>query len=398
MGVTVSLDRVVAAIILMLAVWRFICRELYFPALTKVGWYMLLFALICTVSSFVDGAGSRVLDRLFDFNYTPFVLFILAKSIPHSRKKLEFLSCVFLAVGAYLAINGLFERFGPHALVWPKYILDPSVGIQFERTRGSFVSSEALGQALAVTFLFYALYVTRLKGIKLCWAYLMILVTSVVVYTTNQRAAWISYALCLVVLAITKTEMKRVSRVIVGVALLGFLSGVGSHFSFWETTMFSRRQNTVDYRKVNTVTSIAMGMANPIFGVGFGNYRSVWPKYFRYIEGSDVRELDDGNHNTFLGLFAETGIIGITTYLIMFYYMFWVGLRVYRTGERFEREFALVFLLVMMVFIFGGNFSDYRSERFLNSTLFLLFGTLAAIETRVQAPHTSRLGNPAAGA
>jgi O-antigen ligase len=174
--------------------------------------------------------------------------------------------------------------------------------------------------------------------------------------------------------------MKRFARVIVGVALLGFLSGVGSHFSFWETTMFSRRQNTVEYRKVNLLTSLAMIKANPIFGIGFGNYRSMWPQYFQPVEGIDLRELDDGNHNTFLGLFAETGLVGFLSYLIIFYYMLRVGLQVYRKGEQFEREFALVFLLVMIVFIFGGNFSDYRSERFLNATLFLLFGTVAGIK------------------
>jgi O-antigen ligase len=382
-GVTVSPDRLVSMIILMLAVWRFTRGELHFPTLGKGGWYMLLFAFICTASSFLMGTGSDVLYRLFDFNYNPFMIFILAKSIPHSHKKLEFLSCAFVAVGAYLAINGIFERFGPHVLLWPKYILDPSVGIQFGRTRGSFASSEALGQALAVCFLFYALYRTRAQGIKRFWTFLMILVISVVVYATNQRAAWISFGLCLGLLAITKTEMQRVSRVFFGVAVVAFLSGVGTHFSFWEdATLFSRRQNTVSYRKVNNRTTLEMGKANPIFGIGFGNFRSAWPQYFR-PEGSDVRDLDDGNHNTFLGLFAETGLVGLILYLMIFYYMFRVGLRVYRKGEGLEREFSLVFLLAVLVYMFGGNFSDYRSGQFFNTSLFLLFGTVAGIEVQM---------------
>jgi putative inorganic carbon (hco3(-)) transporter len=382
-GVTLSPDRLVFMIILMLAVWRFTRGELHFPTLGKVGWYMLLFALICTVSSFLKGTGSDVLYRLFDFNYNPFVIFILAKSIPHSREKLAFLSYAFLAVGAYLAVNGIFERFGPQVLVWPKYILDPSVGIQFGRTRGSFASSEALGQALAVCFLFYALYATRAQGIKRCWTLLMILLISVVVYATNQRAAWISFGLCLGLLAITKTGMRRVSRVFLGVAVLGFLSGVGTHFSFWEdATLFSRRQNTVSYRKVNNLTTLEMGKAHPIFGIGFGNFRHAWPQYFR-PEGSDVRDLDDGNHNTFLGLFAETGLVGLIPYLMILYYMFRVGLRVYRQGGGLDREFALVFLLAVLVYIVGGNFSDYRSGQFFNTSLFLLFGTVAGIEVHM---------------
>src|SRR3989449_9457572 len=113
-----------------------------------------------------------------------------------------------------------------------------------------------------------------------------------------------------------------------------------------------------------------MGMAHPIFGVGFGNFKLLWPKYFEEID-PEVRELDDGNHNTFLGLFAEVGLVGLIPYLMIFYYMFRVGLRVYRKGEGFEREFSLVFLLVAVIYMFGGNFSDYRSGPFFNTVLFL---------------------------
>src|SRR2546426_7461701 len=225
MGFTVTPDRLVFILILLLAVWSLMRRELRLSGLGKVEGYMLLFTLICTVSNAVMGRGAVDYYRLFDFHYNPFIIFSLAKSIPHSRKKLEFLSFAFLALGAYLAINGMFERYGPHALVWPRYILDPTIGIQFERTRGSFASSEALGGALVVTFLFYALYSVRAEGernpkgtnsnflflwgiLKRYWTYLMTIVTTVCIYATNQRAAWVGFALCLGLLAIAKTQMK----------------------------------------------------------------------------------------------------------------------------------------------------------------------------------------------
>src|SRR5262249_44924744 len=148
-------------------------------------------------------------------------------------------------------------------------------------------------------------------------------------------------------------------------------------------TLFSRRQNTVAYRKVNNLTTLEMGKANPIFGVGFGNFRSQWQKYFRPIPGTGIRDLDDGNHNTYLGLFAEVGLVGLISYLIIFYYMFRVGLRVYRKAEGFEREFSVVFLLVIVIYIFGGNVGDYRSGPFFNAVLYFLFGTVAGIEVHM---------------
>jgi O-antigen ligase len=288
-------------------------------------------------------------------------------------------------VGAYLAINGAFEHFALHTLVWPKYILDPNVGIQFGRTRGSFASSEGLGMALIVSFLFYAFYATCIKRKKLYWPYPMMLVTAGVIYTTNQRSVWLSFGLCLALLAIARTEMKQVSRVFIGLVLLGFFLGVGTHFSFWASgTLFSKRQETVSYRQANDLTTMAMGMANPIFGVGFDNFKSEWPKYFRPIDGSEIeiRDLTDGNHNTFLGLFAEIGLVGLVPYLLIFYHMFRIGLRVYRREEGLAREFSLLFLLVAISYVIGGNFSDYRSGRFHNTVLFLLFGAVARIDVQ----------------
>jgi len=384
-GFTVTPDRLVLIIIVLLAVWSLMSGQLELAGPGKVGGYTLLLAFICTVSAFVVGRGAVDNYRLFDFHYTPLLVFVLVKSIPHSRKKLEFISLTYLAVGAYLVINGVFERYGPHSLVWPQYILDPKVGIQFERTRGSFASSEALGAALVVTFLFYFLWSTRAKGKARYWIYTLTPVTLVIIYATNQRAAWVGLALCLGLLALAKTPMRRRARVLVAAGLLVFLSGVASHLSIWEGTLFSKRQQTVRERMVNNLTTLDMGMANPIFGVGYGNFKTEWPKYFHKVY-DDVIDLTDGNHNTFLGLFAEVGLVGLVPYLLVLYHMFRVGLRVYRKGEGCEHEFALLFLLAAVSYVIGANFSDYRNAQFCNTTLFLLCGAVASLEASMTSP------------
>jgi O-antigen ligase len=389
-GVTVTPDRLVAVVIFALASWKFARGELAAGSLGAPGVWILLFAITCTLSSLVMGAGSTVLYRLFDFNYCPFAMFLIAKSMPHNEKSLRHLSLAFLGLGAYLSINGLFEYRGLEALVWPKYILDPHVGIQFGRTRGSFASSEALGEALTVSFLFYSLYTTWAKGLKLAASYFMMALTGVVIYATNQRTAWVSLGLCLLLLSVSKTKMRRPGAIFICVVVLVFFGGVSSHFSFWaNATLFSRRQNTVDYRRVNDLTTLEMGKANPFFGVGFGKFKDEWPKYFTPIEGTGVRDLSDGNHNTFLGLFAETGLGGLIPYLVTFFYMFRAGLKVFKRGQGLESDFALVFLLVVTIYIFGAMVGDYRSGTFFNTVLFLLFGTVSAIEARLAlAPQT----------
>jgi O-antigen ligase len=392
-GITITPDRVVFLIILTLAVGRVLSGDLRFASLGRAGSYMLLFAVVCTASSIVNGSGVGKngrhlgLTMLFDFIYAPLILFLVAKSIPHSRRKLVVLSSTFLLVGAYLAINGAFEHFGLNALVWPKYILDPSVGIQFGRTRGPFGSSSALGGALVVCFIFHVLSTTRVREWKLYWVYMMLPITAGVIYTTNTRAAWLCFALCIVLLAIVRSGMKNIARVVAGGICLFFFSGVASHFSFEGGTLFSKRQETLEYRWVNNMTLLEMSKTNPIFGIGWGNFRTEWSKYFHSSSEDDIRELTDGNHNTFLGLLAEVGLIGTLPYLMILYTMFRVGLRVFRGGGGLEREFALIFLLVVSVYVIDANFGDARNTQFLNAVLFLLFGTVARVEGQLRLRH-----------
>src|SRR5262249_9647288 len=89
LGLTVSPDRLVFIVILGISLWRLRSGEIRITRRRKVECYMLLFAVVCTMSAFVMGAGSWVLYYLFDFNYNPFIVFILTKSIPHDRRKLE---------------------------------------------------------------------------------------------------------------------------------------------------------------------------------------------------------------------------------------------------------------------------------------------------------------------
>jgi O-antigen ligase len=391
LGLTISPDRFVFIIILTMGVLKFMSGELQHHGLGNVGWLLLIFSAVCTVSNFTIGAGSPLLHYLFDFTYNPFIIFLLVKSIPHSSEKLKTVCISFLILGTYLAINGAFEHFGVHRLVWPKYILDPNVGIQFGRTRGSFASSEALGMALIVCFLFFAFYTIGVEGAKRYWGYLMMIMTAGVIYTTNQRAAWVTFGLCIVVLSLARTEMKQGARYVTGVILVAFVLGVGTHFSLWDKTLFSKRQNTVDYRKVNNETTLKMAMANPIFGVGYGKFKTEWPKYFQETSGSGIRDLTDGNHNTFLGIASDLGLVGFTPYLAMIGCMFLLGIRVYTDRKGFDKCFSLVAILVLVTYVFGANFSDYRSGPFFNAALFLLFGCVAAMD-----PHTKRSINPAA--
>ena len=67
--------------------------------------------------------------------------------------------------------------------------------------------------------------------------------------------------------------------------MVAFFAGAGSKFSYSQETLFSRRQNTIEYRISNNLTTYNMGMANPLTGVGYGNFMPMWSKYFERQSG-----------------------------------------------------------------------------------------------------------------
>ena len=81
---------------------------------------------------------------------------------------------------------------------------------------------------------------------------------------------WLSFALCVALLATVKSRMRRIACLIACFVVLGFFGGVASKFSFTEGTLFSKRQETIDYRWVNYRADVEMIKANPIFGIGWG--------------------------------------------------------------------------------------------------------------------------------
>lgn len=381
-------DRFFYLILLLVFGYAFVTRRLPVrPVRTVEGPIMFLFAALCTFSWLTTGLDFgttryKWFASLFNLIYLPFGVYLLVKNTRYSRKATAGLLWAMTGIGTYLTLTGVFEHYGVEALVWPRYILDPGVGIQWERVRGPFVSSVSMGEWLIAAFLSTSLLIHVTTGASRLFLQLLIPLISVVIYFTDQRSVWVSFAVVLAIGMVAGHTLRRQSTLVVVLIVLAFFVGIGSKFSISQTTLFSRRQETVDYRLANYRTAFRMGMSNFITGVGYGNFANEWETYFGRAESRLAQDLTDGNHNTYLGLFAETGIFGLLLYLSLFACMIKNSLSAWRRRDHldpFENQVAVAALSLVVVTMIEAFFSDQRFDPTLNTLLFLFFGIVSSM-------------------
>src|SRR5271163_2421344 len=160
---------------------------------------MVLFAILCTVSYIFTNpdAGAehyKWLTTLFNLIGFPFGVYLFAKKTRYNTAQTVWFLRAIVAIGVYLAFTASFEHFGINALIFPKYIVDPHVGIQFGRARGPMVGSNPMGEQLVVVFLVTCLVMPFVRTLTKVFLHGLLLLVTMGIYFTLTRGAWLSFA------------------------------------------------------------------------------------------------------------------------------------------------------------------------------------------------------------
>ena len=121
----------------------------------------VLWAVVSALVSHTLFQRAPLLKIVEAYGVFPFLIFYLAPIIYNTPRKRQWLLTALVVLGAYLGLTVLFEMAGPHALVWPKYIHDPTYGIHGGRGRGPFADAVANGFGLYVCGLAASFAVTH---------------------------------------------------------------------------------------------------------------------------------------------------------------------------------------------------------------------------------------------
>jgi putative inorganic carbon (HCO3(-)) transporter len=269
---------------------------------------------------FEEEGGFRFFDRL---GVLPFLFFLLAPMAFRTVRQRAILLGTLVALGGYLGLTALFETIGPHALVFPRYILNESVGYQAGHARGPFAEAEANGVALfgCAAACAMAVAIWKQTRYRLLAGALGALCLIDCLFTL-QRAVWIGAAVGTVVALAAFAPLRRflfpvLAAGAVGVALsLNLVPGLSENVSERTSDQLSvwDRENLISAAE-------RMIEARPLFGFGWGSFTKVAEPYFRQaadipLTASNTEKGTDILHSVVLSNAVELGVLGCALWLL----------------------------------------------------------------------------------
>lgn len=289
---------------------RWVARPVHLGLLIATGVAFISAVWAGTATNII--AVYAMMDR---YGIVPFLAFCAAPYAFREARHRNALVTTLVGLGAYLGATAFFERIGPHALVFPRYILDPNVGLHADRARGPFVESAANGCVIAMCAAACAVAILTWRGRARLWAAIALALCFVGSFLTLTRSAWIALALAGVVILISQRRLWRYALpagavAVLAVGALMLLPGVSS-----QTEARAADESPV-WDRANLVTaSIGILEDRPLTGIGWARFAEASPEYFRQADTYPQQGEGLVVHNVPLLYATELGLPGFLVWL-----------------------------------------------------------------------------------
>jgi len=304
----------------------------------------------------------------------PFVLFHMAMLVfrgASARRHFEIFVMVALAYLAFTAVAFLVDA---RSLIFPRFILDGTLGIHVDRARGPFLQALANGMSLNILGILAIVLAQKYRTIAL----LLWLVLPLAVLATMTRAVWISFAVSTIAL-VFRLRVPRLRRACLGLAISGLVFGLA--ISLTDSSMANTlRDRTAERGPIEArmaVYDAAWGMfqERPLTG---WTADGMYSELARRMQGYHLRSFYA--HNTYLSLLIEFGIPGLALYGILFFNLF----RLARTGTAADESphisaFRKAWPILLCVYLFNAFFVD-MAYQFVIGLMFTVAGMLCSSE------------------
>ncbi len=324
----------------------------------------------------------------------PFFFYYFGKTIIHTEQRIRILLWAFFLLFMYLVITSYLEHFKINSLIFPKYITNPLVGIQFGRARGPFGVSSVNGWFISSLFFLTLFLRSRISGEAMrFWMLLFLFLTIPAIFYTYTRSSYLSFLLPpLVVFVFSKGMIFKRRFLVFPLVILIFYVFVN-----WQNVVSQERELGGVYQVAEVKDRLALYAATkaifkerPIFGIGFGRFGR---EANLYVTGLGLRTNvgATAQHNLFFSLVSEVGLIGLIPFVLLLFFSLRYSWLLFRNlGEEgvISRDLVITFWAMMIIYLVNSSFTQTQFFTSANSFIFLWIGIVVGLYQRnvIQVP------------
>ncbi|MGA8539383.1 MAG: O-antigen ligase family protein [Terriglobales bacterium] len=303
----------------------------------------------------------------------PFALFHISTLIFRGASQRTHFEVFVICALAYLVFIAVAFLVDARSVIFPRFILDESLGFHPDRARGPFLQAVANGVALNILGIVVIAFSQKHKtAARFLW-----LVLPLAVLATMTRAVWIAFAFSTLVLGWRLVERRvLVACVVLTVAglMVGLAIGLSNHSlksALWDRTV---ERGPVAARLAVYEAGWSMFTERPFTGWAPA---SMYAELGRRMQGYHLRAFYV--HNTYLALLVEFGVPGLALYGILFFNLFRLSWHSPPGESGRVARLRKVWPVLLSVFLFNAFFVD-MAYQFVIGLVFTVAGVLCASE------------------
>ena len=388
--------RVVSILLYLVFVTQILLGMRKVPKFGRIEKLMVMFLAILFISVVTSGQKPRWMLLMRGYVY-PFMFYYFARSVINQERQVKLVLGYLAVIGIYFGVMGIFEKMHWYQLVFPRFIVDPTVRAEGLmrlgfRVRGIFLHPAILGCVMTMGF-FAAWYsLSRTRGMMAQITRLvLLLVTPPTIFFTQTRSVYAGFLGALIIGAIWSRMLRPLC---VGLILAGMI-GV---FLNWDNIGSEDRDkgglattNTIDYRIALLYEGAEVFMDHPFFGCGFMNFGDVAVEYRKPRDVPFFGHIDLGlgleavPHNIFLTVIAEQGLLGIVPYFLIYFFIWRISLKAYRTLPKeglVSRDFVVCVWCGIAAYFINAMLLEMRYFEYVNVLFFFLIGSMVGMYER----------------
>jgi O-antigen ligase len=377
-----EIDRVAFGILLFgVAARAVVLRQPLFVA-ERATWPMIGLTGLALASVIGQPCDQETWSLLASKFIVPFAMFHLAGQVFTEERRFRQFEVFAVLVLAYLSFTAIAFLAGAHSLIFPRFILDESLGFHADRARGPLLQAVANGVSLNILGLL-VLHAYRRGSVGGVKGGVLLASVPIAILATMTRAVWLSFAGTMLALFFL-SRSRTLRRACMGLALVAGI-GVAVVLSSPEVgSALSERledRGPLDYRKAVYAGGWQMFLERPLMGWGFHQMPAELP---RHVSGYQEKVLYP--HNMYLELLVEHGVLGLALYLWLMWEMWRLRRGAIPAGEQsgfLDQHFHRVWPILLCVYWVNAA-TVVMSYQFVNGLLFTMAGMLAAQRRRAE--------------